>query len=61
MFKNTDYTDKKFAEYRDQILALLPINTDAKAKEYWRIFRENYPVRKGDKNAQPLELDGVTA
>ena len=51
----TDYTNHRFKEYSEKILALRPINTDAKAKEYARIFLEYYPPKKDAK--RPTEIE----
>jgi len=39
----TDYTDKRFVEYKEKLAALRPIDSNEKAREYDRLFREYYP------------------
>lgn len=39
MYKFTNYTDEAFVEYKNKLMALLPIDSDEKAKEYMRLFK----------------------
>jgi hypothetical protein len=43
-YNKTDYSDPRYKEYRDAVLKLLPINTNEKAKEYYRLFKEHYRI-----------------
>jgi len=39
----TDYSNEKFIEYKEKLEALCPIDSDEKAKAYWRLFWEYHP------------------
>ncbi|NDE18511.1 hypothetical protein EBZ80_26755 [bacterium] len=39
-----NYTDPRFREYRNKLVALGAINTDDKAKQYQRLFEEFHGV-----------------
>jgi hypothetical protein len=40
-----DYSDPRFRQYLNAIVALGPINTDERAKEYQRLFEEFHDVK----------------